>query len=149
MTRWSRASGKKVSRMMEVVPTPRTRKPATAERPALFEIAENARTNGTAKLLPERRAELGQYLTPAPIARFVAAMFGPRRGVVRILDAGAGSGSLTAAAVAEHCFRAKKSTKTEATVYEIEPWGRTARRTQSGSMSALYLAVSPTRMSKC
>ena len=45
------------------------------------------------------RAELGQYLTPAPIARLLAAMFEPPEGQIRVLDPGAGVGSLSAALV--------------------------------------------------
>ena len=45
------------------------------------------------------RAELGQYFTPAPIARLLADMFEPPKGRVRVLDPGAGVGSLSAALV--------------------------------------------------
>ncbi|MXV86472.1 MAG: N-6 DNA methylase [Acidimicrobiales bacterium] len=47
----------------------------------------------------EGRAELGQYFTPAPITRFLADMFEPPEGRVRVLDPGAGVGSLSAALV--------------------------------------------------
>ncbi|MXY03811.1 MAG: N-6 DNA methylase [Acidimicrobiales bacterium] len=47
----------------------------------------------------EGRAELGQYFTPAPIARLLADMFEPVEGRVRVLDPGAGVGSLSAALV--------------------------------------------------
>lgn len=43
------------------------------------------------------RSAIGQFLTPAPIARFMASLFERRVGVVRILDPGAGTGSLFAA----------------------------------------------------
>ena len=52
-------------------------------------------------LEPDRQSELGQFFTPAPAAALVASM--PRLdgllGLVRVLDAGAGVGSLTAALV--------------------------------------------------
>ena len=38
-----------------------------------------------------------QFLTPAPIARFMASLFDSQEGEIRCLDAGAGTGSLTAA----------------------------------------------------
>lgn len=44
----------------------------------------------------ERRSELGQYMTPSAIADFMAALFDLRDNI-RLLDAGAGVGSLTAA----------------------------------------------------
>jgi adenine-specific DNA-methyltransferase len=47
---------------------------------------------------PKKRAKLGQYFTPATIARFMAGLFDPNfRGDCRLLDAGAGIGSLSAA----------------------------------------------------
>ncbi len=46
------------------------------------------------------RAGLGQFFTPAPVARMVASMLvPPAAGRVRLLDPGAGVGALTAAAV--------------------------------------------------
>ena len=73
---------------------------------------------------PERRAGLGQFLTPAGVARFMAAMLEApwRREELRLLDAGGGSGILTAAAVAELCAR-PPSTRPDAlhaTVWEID-----------------------------
>lgn len=50
-----------------------------------------------ARLKPNQRAELGQYMTPAHLARFMASLFSPVRGAARLLDAGAGAGSLTTA----------------------------------------------------
>lgn len=46
-----------------------------------------------------QRGSLGQYFTPAPIAKLLAGMFEVPRGDVRVLDPGAGVGSLTAALV--------------------------------------------------
>ena len=46
----------------------------------------------------ERRAALGQYFTPSVVGRFMGSLFAPRRRV-RLLDPGAGVGSLTAAYV--------------------------------------------------
>jgi adenine-specific DNA-methyltransferase len=46
----------------------------------------------------KRKSELGQFMTPSVIARFMAGMFSPLKGKeIRLLDAGAGIGSLTAA----------------------------------------------------
>lgn len=46
---------------------------------------------------PERKADLGQFMTPASVASFMASLFSGRGADVRLLDAGAGVGSLTAA----------------------------------------------------
>lgn len=61
--------------------------------------AEQRRVAHAEGLNGENRAELGQYFTPAPIARLLAGMFEPPEGRVRVLDPGAGVGSLSAALV--------------------------------------------------
>lgn len=48
-------------------------------------------------VLPSRKAALGQYMTPAPIAAFMASLFPNNLGAFHLLDAGAGEGSLTCA----------------------------------------------------
>jgi tRNA1(Val) A37 N6-methylase TrmN6 len=46
----------------------------------------------------KRKAELGQFMTPAPVARFMASLFPPSSlQTCRLLDAGAGIGALTCA----------------------------------------------------
>lgn len=57
------------------------------------------RRESVAVLIPaERKSELGQFMTPSVIASFMAAMFSDTTGMdIRLLDAGAGIGSLTAA----------------------------------------------------
>lgn len=66
----------------------------------LAERAEARRVEASAALEAESRATLGQFLTPAPIAALLASMFEPPVGPIRVLDAGAGVGSLTASLVA-------------------------------------------------
>ncbi|WP_423918270.1 Eco57I restriction-modification methylase domain-containing protein [Candidatus Poriferisodalis sp.] len=61
--------------------------------------AEQRRIAQTEGLTADCRSELGQYFTPAPIARLLADMFEPPEGRVRVLDPGAGVGSLSAALV--------------------------------------------------
>ncbi len=65
-----------------------------------------------------RREELGQFLTAAPVANFMASMFGPLPKTVRLLDAGAGAGALTAAFVSRLCGKAKGVRTINATLYE-------------------------------
>lgn len=61
----------------------------------LFDMSSSRRPS----LPRSRRAALGQFFTPAAIARFMADLFSPPGSQVRLLDAGAGKGALTAAFV--------------------------------------------------
>ncbi|HEX4084269.1 MAG TPA: Eco57I restriction-modification methylase domain-containing protein [Chthoniobacteraceae bacterium] len=70
----------------------------------------------------KRQGDLGQFFTPAPVASFMASMFGPLPKVVRLLDAGAGAGALTAAFVSRLCGRKDGVRAVEATLYEIDPF---------------------------
>ena len=73
---------------------------------------------------PKRRADLGQFFTPASVAHFMASMLQvptpPKE--LCILDAGGGSGVLTAAAVVELCARpkTKRPAALHVTVWEID-----------------------------
>ena len=51
------------------------------------------------------KAQLGQFMTPAAIAEFMASLFSPCNDTseIRLLDPGAGVGSLTAAFVQRAC----------------------------------------------
>ena len=69
----------------------------------------------------KRQGDLGQFLTPAPVGEFMASLFGPLPDVVRLLDAGAGAGALTAAFVARLCQKKDRVRAVEATLYEIDP----------------------------
>ncbi len=69
----------------------------------------------------KRKGELGQFLTPAPVADFMASLFAPLPKVVRLLDAGAGAGSLTAAFVSHLCVNSAAVSAVEATLFEIDP----------------------------
>ncbi len=69
----------------------------------------------------QRQGELGQFLTPAPLATFMASLFGPLPEVVRLLDAGAGAGALTAAFVSRLCKKKDCVRAIEATLYEVDP----------------------------
>jgi adenine-specific DNA-methyltransferase len=69
----------------------------------------------------KRQGELGQFLTPMPLADFMASLFAPLPKVVRLLDAGAGAGSLTAAFVSRLCEHRGTVRKIETTLFEIDP----------------------------
>lgn len=67
-----------------------------------------------------RQEELGQFLTAASVADFMASMFGPLPRTVRLLDAGAGAGSLTAAFVSRCCEKRDGIRAIEATLFELD-----------------------------
>jgi tRNA1(Val) A37 N6-methylase TrmN6 len=66
-----------------------------------------------------KKSALGQYMTPAPIAEFMASLF-PKveAGEVQLLDAGAGIGSLTSAFL-DRILESRAATAT-VTAYEID-----------------------------
>jgi len=70
---------------------------------------------------PAVRSKLGQFMTPPIVASFMAGLFGKMPGDVRLLDAGAGLGALTAAFVHEACSRRAKPRSIAVTAFEVDP----------------------------
>jgi adenine-specific DNA-methyltransferase len=64
--------------------------------------------------------QLGQFLTPAPVADFMASLFSTTRSEWRLLDAGAGAGALSKALIARICESATRSTVIKVTAYELD-----------------------------
>jgi adenine-specific DNA-methyltransferase len=64
---------------------------------------------------------MGQFFTSPSIARFMASLFGDSPPEIRLLDAGAGVGTLTAAFVEELCQRDARPHTISAIAYEPEP----------------------------
>ena len=62
---------------------------------AEVKAVDQVRLEANRQLNPARKAELGQFMTPTSVAQFMASLFSGRDGVARLLDAGAGVGSLT------------------------------------------------------
>lgn len=87
----------------------------------LRERVDLLRVDASRRLVPERRAEFGQFLTPIGVAGLMASMFELASDEVRLLDPGAGVGSLFAATVAELCQRPKKPSRISITAYELDP----------------------------
>ena len=83
--------------------------------------ADKVRREISPRLDGKRRAELGQFLTPEPVAAEMASMFGELPGDVRLLDAGAGVGSLTAAFVTEALSRPVLPHSIAVTTFEVDP----------------------------
>jgi adenine-specific DNA-methyltransferase len=87
----------------------------------LVDTVDFFRLDASRKLDPERRSCLGQFMTPAPTAKLMASMFEARQHELKLLDAGAGVGSLTAAFVSEICSRETKPKSLHVMAYEIDP----------------------------
>lgn len=73
------------------------------------------RLEANAKLDPKKKSPLGQFMTPSNIAEFMAGLLDKTKEEVSLLDAGAGIGSLTVAAVK----KLKKVSAVEA--WEVDP----------------------------
>src|SRR5436305_3536788 len=88
---------------------------------SLTEIVDHRRLEANGKLNPKTKSAQGQFLTPRPVAQFMASLFAPQDvSEVRLLDAGAGVGSLTAAFVKEFCGRATHLKQIAVTAYETD-----------------------------
>ena len=88
---------------------------------SLLSSVEAARRHVSLQLDSRRRVLMGQYLTPASVAIFMARMIECEKPIVRILDPGAGLGSLSAAFVAVMCRRERPPESIVLTAYEIDP----------------------------
>ncbi|NOJ94545.1 adenine methyltransferase [Corallococcus coralloides] len=81
---------------------------------------ERLRVEANGALDPESRSALGQFMTPAPVAQRMASFSHVRRPHLRLLDAGAGVGSLSAAWVAELLSRPERPKSVSVTAYEVD-----------------------------
>lgn len=92
-----------------------------ADEPVSYHLVEKVRRNASQQIDPARKSEFGQFMTPLPVARFMAGMFSrwnlPQ---VRLLDAGAGVGSLTAAFLDIWLDCAAPGASAVVTAYEID-----------------------------
>ena len=68
----------------------------------------------------QRKSELGQFMTPPSVAEFMASLLTlPKSGAIRLIDAGAGQGALTAAFV-ERSQGAPGDRRIRATAFEFD-----------------------------
>jgi len=81
---------------------------------------ERRRKHLSPSLEVKSKVELGQFLTPVSVARFMAGMFRDQGEDISVLDAGAGIGSLTAAFVVEMASRSRRVKRIQATLYEVD-----------------------------
>lgn len=79
------------------------------------------RLDAVRRLNTHHRSGAGQFLTPAPVARLMASMFNSGRDSIRLLDPGAGIGSLSAALVAAICDWENPPSQLSIVAYETEP----------------------------
>ena len=82
---------------------------------------DDIRTNVLKGLDKSRQSELGQFLTPPSVSRFIASMFDRVPETVNLLDAGAGVGTLTAAYLARVVESDHRPASINAILYEIDP----------------------------
>src|SRR5436190_24131751 len=68
----------------------------------------------------DRRHELGQFLTPHPVADFMASLFEARWQELNLLDAGAGGGELSAALVRRLCASCHRPKRISITAFELD-----------------------------
>ncbi|MEG4347619.1 BsuBI/PstI family type II restriction endonuclease [Microcoleus sp. A003_D6] len=86
----------------------------------LTDSTDITRIHFSSRLNIKQRSELGQFLTPAPIARFMARQFSNLSGHISLLDPGAGIGSLTAAFVERLLINPHEVKSCFITAYEVE-----------------------------
>ncbi len=88
--------------------------------PVSSEVLENRRLRATRGLDRQHRSALGQFFTPAPVARYMASMLEfSADEEIHLLDPGAGIGLLTAA-VAQYAETSCGHRTIAATCYELE-----------------------------
>lgn len=67
-----------------------------------------------------RKQALGQFMTPNWVADFMASLLAARRESLGLLDAGAGTGALTAAVIRRVCLSRAKPKGVSVTAYELD-----------------------------
>jgi len=68
----------------------------------------------------EKRQQLGQFLTSEPLATFMASLVQRTPRDLRLLDAGAGAGALSAALVRKFCRAKRRPQRIAVTAYELD-----------------------------
>lgn len=86
----------------------------------LLQFTEASRIEAMTALQRTERQALGQFLTPAPVAALMASLLDDLPTKVRLLDAGAGVGSLSAALVTDLCNWEHLPEQVSLCAYEID-----------------------------
>lgn len=91
------------------------------DRVHLLEHVDIIRKEIGQQITPKRKAELGQFMTPSVIARFMASLFSPSsHQTARLLDPGAGVGSLSCAFLDRWAASGFSFGRVEVAAYEID-----------------------------
>ena len=86
-----------------------------------FEQVDTIRKDVARRISQKRKSEFGQFMTSATVARFMASLFSPSTlQTARLLDAGAGTGSLSGAFLDRFLSHGFGFRKAEVTAYEID-----------------------------
>ncbi|RPD94619.1 SAM-dependent methyltransferase, partial [Candidatus Pantoea deserta] len=86
-----------------------------------LDAADGIRRKVAPRTARKHKAEFGQFMTPASVARFMASLFPPStQQVCRLLDAGAGVGALSSAFLDRWVSGGFSFESVEATAYEID-----------------------------
>ncbi len=88
---------------------------------ALPDTAEALGLTAFSSLDPSARSQLGQYMTPVSTGRFMASLFNSFSGDLRILDPGAGTGTLTAVLVERLRHFSSETSSVSLVCYELSP----------------------------
>ncbi len=86
----------------------------------LTEATDITRIRLSSQINSNQRSQFGQFLTPAPIACFIAQQFNHLSGHIKVLDPGAGIGTLTAAFVERLLSNTNNIESCFITAYEVE-----------------------------
>jgi adenine-specific DNA-methyltransferase len=86
----------------------------------LLETVDFLRQDATKRLDKDRKSDLGQFFTPAPVAHLLASMPERSSPIITILDAGAGVGSLFSAYIAQLCEKDTLPKQVNIIAYEID-----------------------------
>lgn len=86
----------------------------------LTEGIDSFRQDACRNLDPAKRSQMGQYFTPPSLAHFMASLFKTPTDDIRLLDAGAGVGTLTAAFVEKVCNQENRPNKLSVKTYELD-----------------------------
>ncbi len=91
-----------------------------SENRTLLSIPETLRARFFASVNNQQQKDLGQFLTPPHVADLMAEMFRQHSSRIRLLDAGAGMGILSAAFVRRQLIKKIPPKQIEVTAYEID-----------------------------
>lgn len=86
----------------------------------ILETVDLIRLEANRNVAEQTRGELGQFMTPAPVARLMAGLLEASSREVNLLEPGAGVGSLATAVVAELANRKKKPRAIRLWMFEID-----------------------------